>query len=176
MCWLIRDLNRRLNETTVRQTFYDIVRPSSDLSLDTVSENVHGITREECTRDGRSLMDVMHRFLTVLRDVQPCAVVGHDVVGDIRLLVSEAIRIGMSPGSLFHLRRVLCTKELSMGRCRLPLPSHLQYEHPCDVLLERMNGNPLVVRTGRTRSHGTTGVIRASDRDVPTVVQMAQPV
>lgn len=65
---------------------------------------------------------------------------GHDVVGDIKLLVSEAVRIGVRPMQLLHLRKILCTKELSVGVCRLPLPSHLQYEHPCDALLERMYG------------------------------------
>ena len=82
----------------------------------------------------------MYQLFAMLGDTKQHAVVGHDVVRDVKLLVSEAVRIGMNPAYLFHLRRVLCTKELSVGHCRLPLPSHLRYEDPCDVLLEQVNG------------------------------------
>ena len=74
---------------------------------------------------------------------RPVALVGHDVVPDAALLVSEALRIGLPASRLPDVfGRLLCTKQLAVGQCGIPLPTHLRFDFLCDVLLHRLNGDP----------------------------------
>jgi DNA polymerase III epsilon subunit-like protein len=126
----------------VRQSHYEIIRQPGCMQLDTLSESIHGITVKQSQEKGKPLADVLQRFLTVLHTVSSNAIVGHDIAGDIQLIVNEAIRVGVRPTDLGPLRRLLCTKLLSIAQCRLPLPGHLQYEYPCDVVLQTLNEHP----------------------------------
>jgi hypothetical protein len=128
-----------LTEDT-QELHYDIVQQPSGIHLDNASEQIHGITLDRTQREGIPLCDALNRLLQVVKDSAPHAVVGHDIVGDIKLIVCEAIRAGMVPAQLSPLRNVLCTRQLSLGKCRLPLPHHLKYDYPCDMLLQKMNG------------------------------------
>jgi DNA polymerase III epsilon subunit-like protein len=120
---------------------YDLVTQHPDTVLDSLSERVHGISAARAHRRGRSLFSVMQRFLHVVARYKPLAMVGHDVVADAALLVSEAIRVGLPTHVLREpFQHLLCTKELATGHCQIPLPAHLRYDFPCDLLLQRMNG------------------------------------
>ena len=136
------DVNQACSSGSVRESHYHIVKQPKGVELDSVSEAIHGITVVDSQRHGKPLQTVLHHFLTCLNQVSPTAIVGHDIRGDIQLLVNEAIRTGIHPAELAPLRRLLCTKELSIAQCRLPLPFHLQYEYPCDAVLEQMNETP----------------------------------
>ena len=127
---------------TVRESYYDIVQLPPDAMLDFVSEQIHGITLDIAREKGRPLLGILQTFLSVLQDVRPYAIVGHDIANDIQLLVNEAIHVGIPPASLCSLRTLLCTKELSIALCRLPLPQHLQYENPGDIILQTLNDTP----------------------------------
>ena len=66
----------------------------------------------------------------------PTAIVGHDITGDVNLLVSEALHCGCSYSSLPRsLTRLICTRMLATSRCAIPLPDHLRHPFPCDILL-----------------------------------------
>jgi hypothetical protein len=124
----------------VRELHYDIVEQPEGMQFDEASEHIHGITPEQARCEGVPLCTALNRLLHVVRDTQPHAIAGHDIAGDMKLIVSEAVRFGMLPADLAPLRNILCTRELSVGKCRLPLPQHLQYEYPCDILLGQVNG------------------------------------
>ena len=68
--------------------------------------------------------------------IPPTAIVGHDIAGDVNLLVSEALHCGCSYSSLPRsLTRLICTRMLATSRCAIPLPDHLRHPFPCDILL-----------------------------------------
>ena len=125
---------------TVREARYDLIAHPSDVVLDIASERVHGITAAVAHAQGRSLRDVLSDFLEALRSHDCMAIVAHDVVGDVTLLVSESLRAGLQPAACRAFRRLLCTKLLSAAHCRIPLPEHLRCEYPCDLFLRRLNG------------------------------------
>lgn len=116
---------------------YDIVWQPPDMDPDPKSIEIHGITPEVSWNSGGcALQDVLARLFGCLEGFLPRSVVGHDVVGDINLLVSEAIRCGMVvPDAL---RFLVCTRMLATTRCAIPLPSHLRYPFPCDAALVRL--------------------------------------
>ena len=126
----------------VRGSHYDLVALPPGIELDRSSERFHGITAAATLRRGRALFRILHDFLAAMEAEQPVAMVGHDVVGDAALLVSEALRVGVPAQRLRALfLRLVCTKQLAMGHCCIPLPSHLRYDYPCpDALLHRLNG------------------------------------
>jgi hypothetical protein len=140
---------------TVRASCYDLVALPPGIRLDRRSQRCHGITPSAMARRGRALFHILRDpatigvgswsdrdFVDTMTTVQPTALVGHDVVGDAVLLVSEALRVGLPAA---HLRdvflRLLCTKQLAVGRCCIPLPHHLRYDFPCDAMLHRLNGD-----------------------------------
>jgi hypothetical protein len=63
------------------------------------------------------------------------------VVGDVSLLVSEAVHAGLHLGQVIPagLHQLLCTRMLATRRCAIPLPLHLRYPFPCDLALQRLN-------------------------------------
>jgi DNA polymerase III epsilon subunit-like protein len=129
---------------TVLLAHYDVVKLPAHAQLDPASQRVHGITVREARRKGRELRDVLQRLCGVVRRHAPVAAVGHDVAGDVVLLVSECLRCGLSPTKLRGLlpQRLVCTKLAATGRCGIPLPKHLRYPFPCDVQLQRITGRP----------------------------------
>lgn len=64
---------------------------------------------------------------------------GHDVTGDISLLIRECIRCGVPLQDLRPLRRLMCTKHMGVGRLRIPLPLHVSFDYPCELILCEMN-------------------------------------
>ena len=138
-----RDTNRRIlvslayeivdiDGLGVLEAVYELVQPPQTvLAVDPASESVHGITMRTSLSEGKPVERVIRRLMDCLQRVQPLAVVGHDITGDIKLLVSEALQSGVSPCAFLPLRRLLCTKELSAAFCCLPLPRRLLFDHPC---------------------------------------------
>ena len=129
-------------EGSVRHSQYDLVALPPAIHLDRRSQRIHGITPDASVRRGRALYAVLWDFLDHMETARPCAIVGHDVVADAALLVSEALRVGFPAARLrtafVHL---LCTKQLAVGHCGIPLPPHLRYDFPCDLVLRRLNGS-----------------------------------
>jgi hypothetical protein len=103
---------------------YDIVRHSPGCPLDSRSLRVHGIDSHTAGVHGKPLRTVLANLASVIRKYQPVAVVGHDVQGDVCLLVSECLRLNLSPahcfGNLF--RWMVCTKLGGVVPCGIPLP------------------------------------------------------
>lgn len=64
---------------------------------------------------------------------------GHDVTGDISLLINECIRCGVPLQDLRPLRRLMCKKQMGVGRLRIPLPLHVSFDYPCELILCEMN-------------------------------------
>ena len=126
----------------VRRAYYDVVKQPTSIGLDNASEKVHGISVSMSQLYGKHLYKVLQRLFAVLKDVQPDAIVGHDIVMDVRLLINEALRVGIDVRTLNLFGRLLCTRELTTAHCRLPLPNHLRYEYPCDKILETWQTDP----------------------------------
>lgn len=102
---------------------YEVVSLPPDTEADPRAEAVHGISvAASCTR-GRPVAAVLCALFHCLDVYQPRAVVGHDVVGDVHLLVSEAVRCGCVSGRLpAALSRLVCTRMLATHRCAIPRP------------------------------------------------------
>ena len=125
----------------VRDAHYDLVALPPSIRLDRSSQPIHGITPATSMRRGRALYHILRDFVDRMVAERPVAIVGHDVVPDAALLVSEGLRVGLPAARLRGVfRRLLCTKQLAVGHCGIPLPPHLRYDFPCDVLLHRLNG------------------------------------
>lgn len=126
----------------VRASGYDIVRQTPDRPLDPDSLRIHGIDGPTSRNAGKPLRTVIANLAAVVRAHRPTAVVGHDVRGDVSLIVSECLRLNLDPrrhfGDLFG--RLVCTKLAATVPCGIPLPMHLCYRFPCDPTLLRLNG------------------------------------
>ena len=119
---------------------YELVLQPPDVAPDARSVAIHGIPPPASWGPGRPLRDVLERLFECLRRTAPCAVVGHDVVGDVHLLVSEAVHAGLGVDAVPPvLGRLVCTRLLATGRCAIPLPAHLRTPFPCDLALRRLN-------------------------------------
>lgn len=132
LAYEVVDVCMGADREVVRDLYYDIVSQPPHTRLDSSSAQVHGISVERSRTEGRPVHEALSHLFAVLNHCKPYAIVGHDIVGDIKLLVGEALRAGIPLSSLGLLRKVLCTKELSIAQCRLPLPEHIQ---ECDRLL-----------------------------------------
>jgi len=126
---------------TVHESQYGIVRQPPDLEPDERSLAVHGIAPASSWGPGQPLADILQELFGCVRRNDPVAVVGHDVVGDVSLLVSEAVHAGLHLGQVIPagLHQLLCTRMLATRRCAIPLPLHLRYPFPCDLALQRLN-------------------------------------
>lgn len=118
----------RTPTTTKNDTMaYDVVILPDDLVPDRRSEEIHGITGPVSWEIGRPLHRVLARLFHCLQVHRPVAIVGHDVVGDAHLVVSEAMLAGCTCQSIPNaLMRLICTRMIATPRCALPLPTHLQ--------------------------------------------------
>lgn len=125
----------------IRASGYDIVHQSADLPLDPISLRVHRIDGPTSRSIGRPLRTVLADLAAIVRTHRPTAVVGHDVRGDVSLLVSECLRVRLDPRRLFGelFGRLVCTKLASAVPCGIPLPLHLCYRFPCDPYLLWLN-------------------------------------
>ena len=107
---------------------YEVVSQPIGFQPDPVSVAVHGLDSASTQEQGQPLDRILHRLFTVVRTNQPTAVVGHDIVGDISLLVSETIVTGVAcDGIPLQLTRLLCTRMLTTHLCALPLPARTMY-------------------------------------------------
>ena len=104
---------------------------------------IHRISAEESQAYGQPLASVLHRFFACVERHRATAIVGHDIGGDLALLVSEAVTTaGMSPDAALLLAMIpraahlVCTRMLATHHCAIPLPAHLSTE-PWVQLLER---------------------------------------
>ena len=108
-----------------------------DVHLDELSFQIHHIDLHTLQLEGSDLKDVLLKLHSHLHHYSPMAIVGHDVVNDLVLLVNEAIRVNLSLKTLFPLHRLLCTKLATIAVCAIPLPRHLRHDFPCDRILKR---------------------------------------
>lgn len=89
---------------------------------------------------GRTVGEVLIEFFRYLETHAPSAIVGHDITGDVNLLVSEAVLNGLSCSTVpSALHRLVCTRMLATQPCGIPLPPHLRYPFPCDATLQQLN-------------------------------------
>ena len=104
---------------------YHIITPEAHTDPDPASVSVHHIPPTYAQQHGCPLVDVLCALWGVIEHHRPAAIVGHDIVGDIALLVTEAVRCGLH--RLVHCLAplLICTKFLSMGPCAIPLPKHV---------------------------------------------------
>lgn len=109
----------------VRARGYDIVRQPSDSPLDPDSHRIHQIDVPTSQRTGRPLRTILANLAEVIREYRPTAIVGHDVHGDIALLISECVRSDLNPNIHFGdwLRQLICTKIGGAVPCGIPLLS-----------------------------------------------------
>lgn len=114
------DLSR--SSDTATDMVYDIVALPADVEPDPRSEEIHGIGVAASREMGRPLREALVRLFRFLARHKPVAIVGHDVVGDVRLLVSEAVLAGCACGSLpAALMRLICTRMIATPRCAIPM-------------------------------------------------------
>ena len=107
---------------------YGLVRLPHDVALDDRSVRIHGITPEHTWTQGTELPDVLLAFFRCIERHSPDALVGHDVVGDMSLLVSELLHAGCSTVWLpSAVCRLVCTRILATPQCAIPLPRHLRH-------------------------------------------------
>lgn len=133
------------NRMHVRFCRYEVVKQPPYACLDPISEQVHGLSMQDCQgKRAGALRDVLGRLLDALDRHRPLAVVGHDIANDVVLIVTEALRCGIHPSRLRALQRLLCTKLYATGPCGLPqsrcgdsritepcsLPSSVHEYHP----------------------------------------------
>jgi hypothetical protein len=113
---------------------YDIVQLPMGSRMDHNSTRIHGISVHESQHKGKPLLRVLSILRETIEQYKPTVIVGHDVVGDAILLINECIRCGLSPDQLFQgaLRELLCTKQMTIGECCIPLPRHLTHLYPHD--------------------------------------------
>ena len=105
---------------------YDIVSLPPDTNADHRSETIHGISVSRSRAVGRPLRTVLSKLFACIRTHEPVAIVGHDVLGDVRLLISEAHLAGWASHKLPDaLTRLICTRMVATPRCALPMPSHV---------------------------------------------------
>lgn len=110
-----------------RRRGYHVVRLPGDVVLDRRSVTIHGISAENTWTHGSALQDVLLHFFACIERYHPDAIVGHDVVGDIGLLVSELLHHGCSSAWVpSAICRLVCTRMLATHRCAIPLPSHIR--------------------------------------------------
>ena len=111
---------------------YDVVSQPDEHVPDDRSLQIHGIAPDSSRQCGRPLHEVLQRFFAYLDFFQPDAVVGHDVVSDINLIVSEALCTrGFGCGSIPNgLSRLVCTRMLTTNLCAIPLPAHTAKRQP----------------------------------------------
>lgn len=119
-------------------TVYDIVAVDTDTSLDTNTLRIHGISKEMSLAVGKPLRAVLQQLTSAITRFHVAALVGHDIVNDITLLVGAAIRVGLPPQSL-AVGRLICTKVASHGLCAIPLPPGADNHNDDDVLLKWPN-------------------------------------
>lgn len=108
----------------IRARGYDVVRQPSDSPLDPESFRIHRIDVPTSRRTGRPLRAILTDLAAIVREHRPTAVVGHDIQGDISLLISECVRSNLDPNAQFGdwLRRLICTKIGAVVPCGIPLP------------------------------------------------------
>lgn len=86
---------------------YHLIRLPYDVILDHKSARIHGITAEDTWSRGRTLRRVLRDFFQTIEQYRPTqlsmcctpliwmivvdGIVGHDVMGDVNLLVSELL-------------------------------------------------------------------------------------
>lgn len=149
----------------VRVARYHLVRPHQNACPDASSERIHGISLDMASNQdtpssllllrfcwaggvgrpvdeyGSEVTSVLTEFFHALETHCPTAVVGHDITGDVNLLISEAICHGLSCARVpAALQRLVCTRMLATQPCAIPLPMHLRFPYPCDATLQQLNG------------------------------------
>lgn len=133
-----------------RLAVHDLVRPSAEEEAaggDRASEAIHGISPKQAAAapHARPLRAVLRRLVSTLDDYAPISgIVAHGVVADVALLLAEFHRAGWrwpDPAAL-RTAPLICTKLAATATCRLPLPPHLRYDYPVDLLLHRLHGAP----------------------------------
>lgn len=114
----------------VMYAVYDTVRVSSDARFDAASVRIHGISHAHASSHGQPLSVVLGRLTHTLERFRPIAIVGHDIVNDMALLVSEALRVRKCVPQLGpYATRLICTKLATVALCRIPLASTVQKKH-----------------------------------------------
>ena len=102
---------------------YDVVLQPVDHVPDSRSLQIHGIQPAWSRECGRPIKEVLQRFFAYVDFFRPTAIVGHDVVGDVNLILNEAlfsgaVQFGTIPESL---GRLVCTRMLTTELCAIPL-------------------------------------------------------
>lgn len=146
---------------TVYASHYELVyHCPTEYLPDPQSVAIHRISPEESQQHGQPLADVLYRFFACVGRHRPAAIVGHDIGGDLALLVSEAVNCAdASPDAVVLLAMIpqrahlVCTRMLATHHCAIPLPAHLSIA-PWERLLERFTKRRHG-RGGRAAAPGT---------------------
>lgn len=135
-------------DTTVQSSGYDIIRQPLGRRLDPYSLYIHSIYTGTARSHGKPLHKVLSNLAPVVQKHRPVAVVGHDVQGDVGLLISECLRSNLNPNELFGdlFRRLVCTKIGSAVLCGTPLPDGRYGRHKKNYIGSPPSSSPEPLR------------------------------
>ncbi len=97
-------------------TFQSLIKPEG-FEIPAAASSVHGITTERATMEGLEVIDILHRFSSVLS--MASQIVGHNISYDVNIVAAEYVRAGMENPFKNNL---FCTMKNSTEFCKLPGP------------------------------------------------------
>ncbi len=88
---------------------------------------VHGITTEKATSEGRNLIEILYKFWEIIHFSD--YIVAHNVMFDVNIVAAEFYRICMS--NAFLGKSLLDTKQAGTNLCKIPNPHNYEgYKWP----------------------------------------------
>lgn len=107
-------LDDDLNEAAQYNT---LIKPTEYYTMSSGAFNAHGISLEQCAKEGREHYDVFNGLSCLLND--NICLVAHNIKFDLSMLKVEFENLNRDKPNLEH--QNICTMELMTPICRLPL-------------------------------------------------------
>ena len=111
LAYVIITIDNEGNECNenISKTYSSLITPS-DFKISVESINIHGITEEMCSKNGKSLTNVLEELYNDINGVD--IIVGHNVEFDVSIILSEYYRLHKK--CLFETQKqFICTVALS---------------------------------------------------------------
>jgi len=103
-----------------------LIKPQG-FEISHLTQEIHGISVELASKDGKELQDVLHEFNRVLQKTQ--FIVGHNLTFDTSILGCEFIRCNIAT-PLHDLQLINTCTELTANVCQIPNDKNTRYKFP----------------------------------------------
>lgn len=110
-----------INSHKLVKTFDSLVKIKEDVVISKKSFEIHGITKEQCLKEGKPINNIIHEFMIDLNECQ--TIIGHNIDFDKNMLIIEMIR-----NNLFELfvpilnkKSQFCTMKKTVNLCNIEL-------------------------------------------------------